>query len=134
MSNFNIHIEGRGIWYTIHLLAFHANTDLLKNAFIITIGQLADHFGCETCKVHFKKFITDVPIKPFLPQEYGVFKWTVELHNAINKKLNKPVVKYEDALSSYKNFVCQHCDDKMDGPHILVPVDNKSFSFHFISY
>lgn len=34
-----------------------------------------------------------------------LFKWSVEFHNLVNRKLNKQEIAYEDALSIYCNQV-----------------------------
>ena len=121
---FDIKTEGKGIWYVVHTLALHATTEKTKESFQITIHTLCEHFGCETCKVHFKKFIDDNPLKN---QNY--FKWTWELHNSVNRKLNKPILSLEDALAIYKNYVCKDCDEPKQ---ILVPIPT-TFKLSLIS-
>lgn len=41
-----------------------------------------------------------------LSTEMVLFKWSVELHNEVNKKLNKPIFTYQNALEmwTYKDF------------------------------
>lgn len=136
MSDFDIRIEGRGYWSMIHMLAYYAITEPLKQSFLLTINQLSEHFGCEKCRMHLVNYMKIVPIKNYWYSERGLFKWTWELHNHVNQRLNKPLITLEDALNRYKNFVCQHCDDDVLQPvqpvqpiqpsiksSILVPVD-----------
>lgn len=135
MNSFDIKIEGRGIWYVIHTLALHANTNPLKESYILTINTLADHFGCETCKPHFKKFIVDNPFKKYWHIKYnnedlGFFKWSWELHNFVNKRLNKPILNFEDVLFNYKNMVCHDCHDNP----ILVQIKNETPTLNLVSY
>lgn len=129
MSTFDIKIEGRGMWFMIHTLALHANTDELKGAFILTINTLYENFGCESCKPHFRKFLDDYPIKnywhiKYKGEDYGFFKWSWDFHNDVNKRLKKPILSFEDVLFRYKNYVCKNCDKKINNP-ILVEVKEK---------
>src|SRR5258708_38890560 len=98
MNENKLLILGPGIWYTIHILAFNAKTDKEKEAFIITINTLCNNFICESCKPHFKKFIESNDLKKYWHKKVdnndniGFFMWTVELHNSVNKSLNKPII------------------------------------------
>ena len=114
---------GPGIWFVIHTLAYHATTEPLKDAYQLEINTLCDHFGCETCKTHFSQFILS---HPFIKYKDNYFKWSWELHNYINKILNKSQIKYEVALQQYKNNTCQNCTAKPVNP-FLVPVKNETF-------
>ena len=38
-------------------------------------------------------------------QSMVLFKWSWELHNAVNKKRNQPEISYEDALQKYTNKI-----------------------------
>src|SRR6516164_8728351 len=113
---------GPGIWFVIHTLAYHATTDQLKETFNLTINTLCDHFGCDTCKPHFTQFILSHPLIKY--KDY--FKWSWELHNEVNKILNKPQMKYETALQQYKNNTCQNCTAKLPNP-FLIPVKNETY-------
>ena len=122
----DINKDGKGIWFVIHTLAL--NTKDKKQCFEWMINTLADNFGCEICKPHIKKFILDHPLKNY-NEDY--FKWTWELHNDVNRRLNKPTLPLEEALNIYKNMVCKNCDKQ-----ILIPItSNTSFntSFNIIS-
>lgn len=147
--SFFTHHSGSGIWYVIHTLALHAKNDRAKKSYILTINTLAEHFGCEKCKTHFKKFIEERPLRNYWNVNYlhyeniGFFKWTWELHNDINKILDKKLITLEDALLYYVNGICKHCEDKdveKDAEKtkkyvnkILVPVDNNDNTFNLVS-
>ena len=126
--------SGSGIWFVIHTLALNVKQD--KHAFEWSINTLCDNFGCDTCKPHFRKFIDEHPLKNFnyKNEEVGYFKWTWELHNDINKRLNKPTLSFDDALSMYKSTVCKNCnssnitpntDNSSNTPNnkILIPIE-----------
>ncbi len=123
----DIHKDGRGIWFVIHTLALNASD---KHSFEWMMNTLCDHFGCEKCKPHIKKFIETHPYKKYnnlyyKGEEIGYFKWSWELHNEVNKRLNKTLISFDEALIMYKNTVCKNCHKD-----ILIPIES---SFNLIS-
>lgn len=139
MNKFDIKREGRGIWYVIHTLALYATTDYLKENFIVTIQILTDHFSCDTCKVHMVDFLRTNPLKnywhiksPKTKEDIGFFKWSWELHNLINSKLNKPILTLDETLSTFKNYVCKNCDKIKPNP-ILIPIEDEEEVFTIVS-
>lgn len=110
---------GPGLWFMLHLNAAHAKTDIQKRAFIEQVRTLGEFFPCENCKKHFAKYISEHPITDaqYLNQEDGLFRWTWEFHESVNKRLGKPSVSYTEALSNFTNShaVCtEECGDDDD--------------------
>lgn len=119
----DIHKDGRGIWFVIHTLALNSN----KQTFESMMNTLSDHFGCETCKPHIKKFMENHSFRKYQNifyknEDIGYFKWSWELHNEVNRRLNKPVMAFDETLMMYKNTVCKNCNN------ILIPIEAKSGS------
>lgn len=111
-------IIGPGLWFNIHITAKHAVTDTLKEAFGVNINALCDNFKCMKCKPHFRKFIDTHPFKDYWNirnahgNDIGLFKWTWELHNQVNKFLNKYQPTLEEAYEYYSHAdvgVCFDC-------------------------
>lgn len=134
-KNSFIQTNGQGVWYVLHLLALHAKNDHAKRSYTLTINTLAEHFACDKCRVHFKKFITNHPLKNYWDINYGkyinigFFKWTWELHNEINLILDKKLVTLDDALIFYVHNICTHCAE--DEPRkfvnkILIPIEENN--------
>jgi hypothetical protein len=131
-NNFFIQNNGSGIWYVIHTLALHAKNDRAKKSYASTINTLAEYFGCEKCKIHFKKFIESHPFKYYWNinhgtyENIGFFKWSWEMHNDINKFLGKKQISLDDALLYYVSGICKNCNDNEPKKYvnkILIPVD-----------
>lgn len=112
---------GPGVWYTIHMLSFKAQT--LKRQFEVAeiIKQLCNSFPCEICKEHCKDYIINNPIEnyltflvkvdnKFLP--LGLFLWTWEFHNSVNKRLNKPLMDWNTAYNLYSNTESLICNNQ----------------------
>jgi hypothetical protein len=122
-----------GMWYAIHIDGIYAITDDLKKAFEININAKCDNFKCKKCQPHFRKFIDTHPLKNYWNirdangRDIGFFKWTWELHNAVNKFLNKYQPTFEEAYNYYSNSevgACFNCGDKSTAPPIIPSFNN----------
>ncbi len=82
-KNESLAAKGRELWSELHTS--------------LTIDTLAEwerripSFGC-TCRKFYDEWKASNP-----PSAALFFKWTVDLHNAVNAKLGKIVVTYEEA-------------------------------------
>jgi hypothetical protein len=129
---------GPGIWYVIHLQAARATTPELQNAFISNTIALANNFKCQKCKVHFLKYIEKFPLQQWtqpLPNTIpGLFAWTVNFHNEVNRFLKKPIMAIEDAYKIYTDDelgACFNCGSEtpsntpllVHGPAQVQPTD-----------
>jgi hypothetical protein len=138
-KKFFVKNSGPGIWFVIHTLALYAKNDKAKEAFVVSINLLCDNFGCETCKPHFRKFIDTHDLKKYwhvnfdFEDDVGFFKWTWELHNEVNKKLNKPIVAFEDALYDFKNNICKNCDTPKANPILVAVPVKEEITFKLVS-
>lgn len=57
--------------------------------------------SCGSCKAHLEELLKALPTD--YSSKEGFFKWTVEIHNMVNKKLEKPIVSVEEALLIWEN-------------------------------
>jgi hypothetical protein len=51
---------------------------------------------CGVCGRHFAEVLKESPL-PETDDVEVLFRWSVDVHNMVNKKLEKPVVSYEEA-------------------------------------
>lgn len=56
---------------------------------------------CPTCKLHYADNLKALPISPSLDNRRDLFKWTVDMHNMVNKQLGKPEYTESDAIAFY---------------------------------
>lgn len=49
-----------------------------------------------SCQQHFEQVLIENP----LPEAGDFFRWSVDVHNIVNKRLGKREVSYEEALTS----------------------------------
>jgi hypothetical protein len=51
---------------------------------------------CLSCREHFEQVLVENPV----PEAGDLFKWSVDVHNIVNKRLGKPEFSYEDAFAN----------------------------------
>lgn len=112
----NPEIVGPGIWFTIHLMAYHATDPLKKQQFMEYMRMVVDNLKCEKCRMHAKRYLEEHPMEPYLNlknmagQDIGLFKWTWIFHNAVNSRLGKPILDWDTAYAMYSSpdfLVCK---------------------------
>jgi len=112
----SIEETGKGIWITIHTFAKFALTEEQKRSFLTFITTLANNFYCEKCQIHFLKYLETHPIINYWHKNIdnqgetisGMFIWSWEFHNEVNKYLKKPLITLNEAFSLYQKN-CQTC-------------------------
>jgi hypothetical protein len=108
-------IIGPGAWFKIHTDAIGAITPALKEAFVININATCNNFRCKKCQMHFRKFIDSHPLRAYSNirdehgRDIGFFKWSWELHNQVNKFLNKPQPGLDEAYRFYLDSEANAC-------------------------
>lgn len=111
---------GPGVWFSIHSIAAWAKTPEKKRHTIEFIKHLQEHFPCGECKGHFGNYIETHPMDYTIKgSEDSLFLWTVNFHNAVNYRLNKQQVTYEEAKSIYYTdsiYCTASCDDDKTEP------------------
>lgn len=119
---------GPGIWFSLHLQAAQAKTNMLKESFIQNTKVLGEHFPCENCKHHFAAYLKEHPIETYINKgEKGLFLWTWEFHDSVNKRLHKPSLSFDDA---WKQFTASSaiCTDECGDEAVAVVPNNKHYT------
>ena len=100
---------GAETWYVLHKLALNADTRSKAVTFCATIRSICTVLG-PSCSDHCKQYVTVHPPEKYVDVlgisesgrvDAGVFLWLWEFHNAVNDRLGKPTISYEEALSLY---------------------------------
>lgn len=128
-------VIGPGLWFLIHTMAIKAVTEDLKRAFVVNINGLCDSMKCQKCKGHFRKFIDTYDLRKYWSirdgkgRDIGLFKWTWELHNQVNKMLNKPQPSLDSAYAFYNDNnagICVECGNKPSTGSVIVKVRERA--------
>lgn len=110
----------QGIWFCIHLFAIVSITPELISSYMTYIQTLAESFKCNKCKKHFIYYITNNPMNKYANmtdstgRNIGMFYWSWEFHNAVNKYLGKYQPTFEEAFNYFiegNSGICTHCTE-----------------------
>ena len=94
-------------WNTIHIKARNANTEEKKDEFVEYMNFLTKNFPCPNCIDHIRQYLAKHPIEKYYDikdkngNDIGLFKWSWEFHNEVNKRLNKKIMTWEELLRIY---------------------------------
>lgn len=73
-------------WKLIHMTAKYKPTNLVK-----LMKHVEKTFPCSTCREHIGAYLKENPITE------DTFKWSVQFHNNVNKRLGKPIISLSRA-------------------------------------
>lgn len=93
-------VWGRYLWTSIHAIALgypDEPTEQDKTDFKEFFTNLWKVIPCQRCSDNYKEHLKELPIDESLGSNNDLFKWTVDLHNIVNKALKKPVIPYKQA-------------------------------------
>jgi hypothetical protein len=93
---------GSHLWSFIHTITIidFENSEIHNNKILPILNNLKDCIPCYHCKELFIFYLNKLD-KLDLKDNMILFKWSVDLHNHVNKKLNKPEWTYETALDKW---------------------------------
>lgn len=100
-------VWGPFFWHTIHIVAigYPKNpTYIDKKCAKEFYESLSYLIPCSVCRTHYKEHITSNPLTPFLDSRTDLIKWTVDIHNSVNKMLGKPEWTMEEVMSYYERI------------------------------
>lgn len=134
---------GPGTWWTMHTLAYKADNYVDNAAAANIIKYIIDNLPClDPCRKHAQAYWAKNPATNYLAQPKGVFWWSVDFHNAVNRRLNeenpnrlaKPIFTKQQALQLYgpTSTVCTvNCDShniNNNLPYSPPIIDNVAFT------
>jgi len=97
---------GKPLWISIHniALSFPENPTphdrMVYKEFYIGLGNV---IPCKICAGNYKEHLKEIPIDQFLYNRIDLFRWTVDIHNIVNKQNGKKIWSVEEALDYYMN-------------------------------
>lgn len=100
-------IWGEHAWFFMHTITFtypKNPTETDKQHMYNFFMTLQYILPCEHCKTHYKNHLYQNPITPYLESRKSLVMWLIDLHNRVNRSLNKPVQKPKKILEYYKKI------------------------------
>ena len=100
----NPKLWGPNGWEFMHYvaLAYPDNpTEKDKKDYFIFYTNLQNILPCPRCRNNYKENLKQFPLEQALMNSESLFKWTVDIHNEVNKETNKELFSYEKAIQKY---------------------------------
>jgi hypothetical protein len=105
---------GPSVWAAIHLICLGAPEKIdpaTQNAYATFFKQLPYILPCATCAKHLEANLQTLPLEGDVTQtRESLFRWSVELHNLVNKQLGKPMMTLQDARLLWQKGGHTHSD------------------------
>lgn len=131
--NIDPNVIGPGYWKYFHTRAKNATTDKKIHEFIEDLNELRTTFPCKTCQKHINEYFDRHPISLFINKtdekgnRIGMFEYMWLFHNEVNKRLNKPIVSFSDAIEMHSDnpsyILCSsHCNEDLHDTNITSPI------------
>ena len=100
-------IWGKHAWIFLHSVSMNypdnpskLDKDRYKNFF----ESIQYILPCEICKTHYANHINKIPINTALNSRRDLVEWLINVHNEVNKYLNKPILSYDTVIDYYKKL------------------------------
>jgi hypothetical protein len=93
--------RGPGLWCELHRWAL--TTDRKDAA--RWLARFEARIGCGDCRRHWQAILQEQP--PDLESNEMLFVWSVDMHNAINRTLNRSEMTVDEAKSYWTNRRCR---------------------------
>lgn len=93
-------IWGPGLWLALHTITLnypHEPSNDQKEEIITFFKNLGNILPCYHCRKNYYEHLKDIPINANSKLE--LVNWLIDIHNDVNKYLNKPILSREEALS-----------------------------------
>ena len=101
-------IWGKYLWVSIHFIAMeypHNPTIDEKNNYRTFFENLEHVLPCAVCSENYSKHLIKFPLNDnVLQNRMNLFKWTVDIHNEVNKLTGKSILSYDHAIKLYTEF------------------------------
>lgn len=100
-------VWGPFFWHTIHIVALgypSSPSYIDKKSAKDFYESLQFLIPCPICREHYRSHLQELPITPSIDTKKDLLKWTIDLHNRINKFLNKPEWTEYQVIQYYKNL------------------------------
>jgi hypothetical protein len=100
-------VWGPFFWHTIHITALsyaEKPSYAQKRAAKDFYESLAHLIPCPKCREHYSTHLQKFPISPHLDRREDLFRWTVNVHNVVNKSLDKPTVSEKESILFYSRI------------------------------
>jgi len=103
------YVWGPPLWHSLHTMSFNypvSPTKEQKQQYYAFFTSLQWVLPCKYCRDNYKNNLKTLPLNStVLANRHNFSKWLYDMHNLVNKKLNKPItLTFEQVRNRYENF------------------------------
>jgi hypothetical protein len=102
MREIDPQVFGPGTWIVTHVLGLVSDESNDQQFYSLYIFRMVHALPCRKCRRHAVKYVDKFPV-PTSKNEGSLFEWSVNFHNAVNKRLRKVLMTLDQAREIYRN-------------------------------
>jgi len=95
---------GAALWHSIHSIAFAYDPNSDRQKYYDFFANLGHVLPCDECKMHYNQHFNNQLLIKALETNEGLFRWTYDLHNAVNKGTGVPEKNWPSYDTVKKNY------------------------------
>ena len=119
------YVWGPPLWHSLHTMSFNYPvnpTKEQKQQYYAFFTSLQWVLPCKYCRDNFKKNLEVLPLNTkALSSRHTFSKWLYDMHNLINKNLNKPItLTFEQVRNRYENFRSRCVKDPKEKENLVI--------------
>lgn len=102
-------------WHFMHTVSMtypEIPSDQDKEKYRIFYESIGEVLPCPACRRHYQDNLKKLPIQ--LDSRADLFKWTIDIHNEVNKKNKKKILSYDEAFEAIKKNGMRMAKEKGD--------------------
>jgi hypothetical protein len=99
-------VWGPKLWFALHTMTFNYPEnpkEIDKRNYYDFFINLKNVIPCAKCSHHYGEHLENNPLSPNLDKKELLVKWLIDLHNEVNKSLNKRLYSYDEVIKLYKD-------------------------------
>ena len=103
-NKLNPKLWGTSGWTFLHYIALgyrNRPTKEEKKIYYIFFLNLQNVLPCEKCSENFKENLKKYSLEEALENRDSLFRWTIDIHNEVNKETDKRTYSYEEVYQQY---------------------------------
>lgn len=96
---------GPHAWIFLHSITMNYPKEPTENDKLIYVKffkELQNILPCEKCAYNYKRHLEDFPIEEALGSREAMIQWLINIHNEVNKELDKPIYTYDQVIEEYR--------------------------------
>lgn len=90
-------------WSSLHAKIAKYDPNTQKKSMEQYLNSLKELLPCEKCRIHYKQNLNNRPFEPYLNDREALFHWSYQLHDDVNKQLNKKSPSYSKIKKYYEH-------------------------------